>query len=496
MQPQPYKVAQRRKFAATQTKSQMRTHTRPQKKDKGDGFRAVFPSKYVGHVEAYWMAQDEQRDAADIQHLENFEAAHRGNNNNNNNSNDNNNNNNNNNDGDNDNDNDNNNDSDDKPVEGDERWNWLVGNDTVDIVVSRSEDDNTISIHINDELQDWLHRDQEGEQGGLWVLSLAEYLAWYKTKKPRPSDRQDPDSTVGRPCNPTVDLHPSHPLAKSHKQQLQSVEQTLRFVGGAFPRNNHPQDFGRERYARWVLTFFKPWRRPAELRTQDETWQQALAAWRPNMPAWVVERLYNLQLFHDGLDAATRARNNQTDYFQYVAPMSKTLRNAFEKMDDAERELLNPADLDKINALCASSMKESAAIRAAARCGRFDVELDPIAVEAFLPKRQWTVVRGKPKRKTNAAQANKTDTNNRNDDDDDGDSGDKNNGEEEANQPLADTIIQDRYYGKSRRQPLGDMLQEPVDAVAFLLHSLTCMRSANASKTVSAPPTRPHPLQT
>ena len=146
--------------------------------------------------------------------------------------------------------------------------------------------------------------------------------------------------------------------------------------------------------------------------------------------------------------------------------MSKTLRNAFEKMDDAERELLNPADLDKINALCASSMKESAAIRAAARCGRFDVELDPIAVAAFLPKRQWTVVRGKPKRKTNAAQANKTDTNNRNDDDDDGDSGDKNNGEEEANQPLADTIIQDRYYGKSRRQPLGDtLLQEPVNAV-------------------------------
>jgi hypothetical protein len=142
-------------------------------------------------------------------------------------------------------------------------------------------------------------------------------------------------------------------------------------MNGAFPRNNATDEKARERYTQWALTFFKPWRRPSDLKDLDQTWEKALEAWKPTMPAWVGERLGFLQIFHDGNDLAKRVQENGADYWETSAPISnKELSDAMDKLAAEEGNALG---LNELAALAALSIKpiKCAAVDLAAACGRF-----------------------------------------------------------------------------------------------------------------------------
>jgi hypothetical protein len=138
-------------------------------------------------------------------------------------------------------------------------------------------------------------------------------------------------------------------------------------MNGAFPPNNATDEKAHEHYAQWALTFFKPWRRPSDLKELDQTWEQALKAWKSTMPAWVAERLGFLQIFHDGNDLAKRVQENGADYWETSAPISKELSDAMDKLAAEEGDALG---LNELAALAALSIKpiKSAAVDLAAAC--------------------------------------------------------------------------------------------------------------------------------
>ncbi len=143
-----------------------------------DDFRMVYPTKFIAHVDADF-AEREKNDTCDIAALDAAERAYLG-------------------------------DAgpydgaddggdDDKELDENERhWNAFVAADTEQLVVDRPRNSSErLRVRASDELNDWLHREQDNEDKGLWNLCLAKYLAWYKTKRRRESACKDPETTVG-----------------------------------------------------------------------------------------------------------------------------------------------------------------------------------------------------------------------------------------------------------------------------------------------------------
>jgi hypothetical protein len=65
-----------------------------------------------------------------------------------------------------------------------------------------------------------------------------------------------------------------HPLYRTHHVNClpESEEYVPNFVGGMLPRSDQGD---REYYCSTMLTLFKPWRHGKDLRTNDESWDDA-----------------------------------------------------------------------------------------------------------------------------------------------------------------------------------------------------------------------------
>ncbi|KAJ7748831.1 hypothetical protein DFH07DRAFT_747116, partial [Mycena maculata] len=72
-------------------------------------------------------------------------------------------------------------------------------------------------------------------------------------------------------------------------------------IGPALPRRD--MEHLKQRHARLMLIFFKPWRHAKDLRDQGESWEEAYLKFRLDCPAFVVEAIDNIQILHECKDS-------------------------------------------------------------------------------------------------------------------------------------------------------------------------------------------------
>ncbi|GAA5951502.1 hypothetical protein JCM10213_002746 [Rhodosporidiobolus nylandii] len=90
-----------------------------------------------------------------------------------------------------------------------------------------------------------------------------------------------------------TDAHPRHKTHAAHERETAAVPV---LQGPTVPRRGHTSAAVRTKYARSVLTLFRPWRALGDLVEDGETWEAALANFEPD--ADVAPYIENLQLLH------------------------------------------------------------------------------------------------------------------------------------------------------------------------------------------------------
>ena len=93
---------------------------------------------------------------------------------------------------------------------------------------------------------------------------------------------------------------PEHPLSLTHATQCSAPENALvpNFIGIPLPREDHGD---RENYCMTILTMFKRWRSPKDLKQENESWDEAFHA-HPFMPRQL-QLMRNFNLRYECLDA-------------------------------------------------------------------------------------------------------------------------------------------------------------------------------------------------
>lgn len=70
----------------------------------------------------------------------------------------------------------------------------------------------------------------------------------------------------------------------------------------------------KQKHARLMLIFFKPWRHAHDLRDKGESWEDAYLTFRSHCSAFVLEAIDNIQILHeckDSRDAHFSSRQNR-----------------------------------------------------------------------------------------------------------------------------------------------------------------------------------------
>lgn len=189
----------------------------------------------------------------------------------------------------------------------------------------------------------------------LDAMSLFDFMRLGKkvrtvSKKPA-QDLIDPDNVLEREIDNTDDadadkkeyrFEEGHPQRDTHCVVLRTGDQFAvpDFIGKGLPR----RDVGdREYYCASMLTFFSPWRSGLELKTQDETWDQAFS--RHEWEERIVKVQNNFNLKYECLDArddfSKQRRNNRNEM---PAPWSGVPADGYETDDYADGNEEAPGD--------------------------------------------------------------------------------------------------------------------------------------------------------
>ncbi len=86
---------------------------------------------------------------------------------------------------------------------------------------------------------------------------LVQVLERYKVQRAKKDNARK--NNAGRKPNERVPFHEDHPHSGKREHFRYDLPRILRFIGAAFPRNNATEPMYQDRYALWVLTFYKPW---------------------------------------------------------------------------------------------------------------------------------------------------------------------------------------------------------------------------------------------
>ncbi|KAH7924615.1 hypothetical protein BV22DRAFT_1012930, partial [Leucogyrophana mollusca] len=107
---------------------------------------------------------------------------------------------------------------------------------------------------------------------------------------------------------PVGSLHVPHPESQTHLLKVRTPKRRLVPVptGPGIPRRDRAEL--KERYCRLMLIFFKPWRRPSDLRDPGQTWSDAFTVFESMCHPRFKSMMKNMQILHE-------CRDSRDDHF-------------------------------------------------------------------------------------------------------------------------------------------------------------------------------------
>ena len=110
----------------------------------------------------------------------------------------------------------------------------------------------------------------------------------------------------GRPEEPRALFRPEHPQYRTHLVRKRTLWVIPVLLGEKLPRPDR-SDEERERWARAVLTLFKPWRHPTDLKGEFETWYEAYEQYEPRISSEHLAIIHNMNVLSECKDARDKA---------------------------------------------------------------------------------------------------------------------------------------------------------------------------------------------
>ena len=171
------------------------------------------------------------------------------------------------------------------------------------------------SISAANQQNDYLYRpsDEPFASMGLYeYVGMSEKIT--KDAESRRVLRRKPSGSSGRHCGrpeeSRADFSPEHPQCETHLVRRRTVWVVPVILGDRIPRSDRT-DEERERWSRAILTLFKPWRHPADLKESSETWYEAYERYAPAIAPEHLAIIRNMNVLsecRDARDKATLAR--------------------------------------------------------------------------------------------------------------------------------------------------------------------------------------------
>ena len=110
----------------------------------------------------------------------------------------------------------------------------------------------------------------------------------------------------GRPAEARASFSPQHPQHGTHLVRKRTMWVVPVLLGDRLPRPDRSDD-EREQWARTVLTLFKPWRHPSELKDPSDTWYDAYVQYAPAISQEHMRIIHNMNVLSECKDARDKA---------------------------------------------------------------------------------------------------------------------------------------------------------------------------------------------
>ena len=167
------------------------------------------------------------------------------------------------------------------------------------------------SISAVNQQYDYLYRPIDepfGSMGLYEYVGMSEKITMDADSR-RILRRQDSGSTgrrSGRPAEARASFSPRHPQRETHLVRKRTMWVVPVLLGDRLPRPDR-SDEEREQWARTVLTLFKPWRHPSELKDPSETWYDAYVQYAPAITPEHMSIIHNMNVLSECKDARDKA---------------------------------------------------------------------------------------------------------------------------------------------------------------------------------------------
>ena len=171
------------------------------------------------------------------------------------------------------------------------------------------------SISAANQQNDYLYRPTEepfASMGLYEYIGMSEKIT--KDRESRRILRRKPSGSTGRhsgrPEESRADFSSEHPQCETHMVRKRTVWVIPVILGNKIPRADRTEE-EREQWARAILTLFKPWRHPADLRDPSDTWYEAYERYASAIApehAVIIHNMNILSECRDARDKATLAR--------------------------------------------------------------------------------------------------------------------------------------------------------------------------------------------
>jgi hypothetical protein len=161
------------------------------------------------------------------------------------------------------------------------------------------------AVTLKDQLHEYMFRGEEIGEMNLLTFVLNKYDA--KAEQLNDTDLR----TGGRPSNPRVHYRQGFTKTSRCRVFRSPGHETLpHFMGGWLPRNDRPREM--ELYCASILVLLKPWNDLAELKTDDETFEQVFNSFVSRAPKKTLDIIENIQYYYECYDGAKRRREEGT----------------------------------------------------------------------------------------------------------------------------------------------------------------------------------------
>ena len=167
------------------------------------------------------------------------------------------------------------------------------------------------SISAVNQQQDYLYRpyDEPFDSMGLYEYTGMTEKTTKDAERRRTSDRQNESQSRrprGRPEEPRGELTDDHPQHTTHIVRRRTVWTIPVLLGERMARPDRSND-EREIWARTVLTLFKPWRHPSDLKDDLESWYDAYERHAPDIAQEHMSIIHNMNVLSECRDARDQA---------------------------------------------------------------------------------------------------------------------------------------------------------------------------------------------